>query len=149
MTEAKYFHGSHIYRTRNIDPRNTDIPDEAWYLPISTEYAKNIQKLLVKLETEWMAELQQQFNQLLMYDPELVEDFPIPPSPLRYSEAVAYQILRQDFRLLEVEAAALGFALIPVNQIHLFDSTQVRLMSNTNRLMDILNAYGSAEKVGG
>ena len=77
------------------------------------------------------------------------KDFPIPPSPMRYGEAVAYQILRQDFRFLEVEAAALGFALIPLSMIHLFDPTQVRIMSNQGRVMEILKAYGTAEKTGG
>ena len=149
MTDTKYFHGSHIYRARNEQPRNTDLPEQAWYLPISSDYAQNIQDLLVKIEAEWMKELGQQFNQLNMYDPELAKDFPIPISPMRYNEAVAYQIMRQDFRFLEVEAAALGFALIPISCIHLFDPTQLRMMSNQGRVMEILNAYGTAEKTGG
>ena len=160
MTDTKPFNKSHIYRdlhatnssTNNAthnQKRNTELPEQAWYLPISSDYAQNIQNLLVKIEAEWMKELGQQYNQLLMYDPELAKDFPIPPSPLRYGEAVAHQIMRQDFRFLEVEAAALGFALIPLSMIHLFDPTQVRIMSNQGRVMEILNAYGTAEKTGG
>lgn len=61
---------------------------------------------------------------------------------------MAQQILRQDFRFLEVEAAALGFALIPISMIQLFDPTQVRIMSNKSRIMEILDAYGTAEKTG-
>ena len=164
MTDTKPFNKSHIYRdlyatnsTTTNDSndktsnhkRNTELPEQAWYLPISSDYAQNIQNLLVKIEAEWIKELGQQYNQLLMYDPELAKDFPIPPSPLRYGEAVAHQIMRQDFRFLEVEAAALCFALIPLSMIHLFDPTQVRIMSNQGRVMEILNAYGTAEKTGG
>jgi hypothetical protein len=153
MTDTKPFNKAHIYRApngvSNATPRNTDLPDQAWYLPISSDYAQNIQDLLVKIEAEWMKELGQQFNQLTMYDPELAKDFPIPISPMRYNEAVAYQIMRQDFRLLEIEAAALGFALIPISVVHLFDPTQVRLMSNQGRVMEILKAYGTSEKTGG
>ena len=60
-----------------------------------------------------------------------------------------YQIIRQDFRFLEVEAAALGFALIPISCVHLFDATQLKMMSNQGKVMEILNAYGTAEKTGG
>ena len=143
MTDTTSLNRSHIYQTKK---RNTELPDQAWYLPICDDYAQNIQDMLVRLEREWMKELGQQFNQLLKHDHKLAQSFALPVSPMRYGEAVAYQIMRQDFRFLEVEAAALGFALVPINYVHLFDPTQVRLMSNSDRVMEILNAYGTAEK---
>ena len=146
MTDTTSFKPSDIFRTAHRTKRNTDLPDQAWYLPICDDYAQNIQDMLVKLEREWMKELGQQFNQLLLHDPELAKDFAMPLTPMRYGEAVAYQIMRQDFRFLEVEAAALGFALVPINYVHLFDPTQVRLMSNSDRVMEILNAHGTSER---
>ena len=110
MTDTTSFNKANLFRNQNKQNRNTDLPDQAWYLPICDDYAQNIQDLLVKLEREWMKELGQQFNQLLSHDMELAKNFALPVSPMHYGEAVAYQIMRQDFRFLEVEAAALGFA---------------------------------------
>lgn len=144
MTDTTSFNKANLFRNQNQQNRNTDLPGQAWYLPICDDYAQNIQDLLVKLEREWMKELGQQFNQLLSHDMELAKNFALPVSPMHYGEAVAYQIMRQDFRFLEVEAAALGFALVPINYVHLFDQTQIRLLSNSDRVIEILNAYGGA-----
>jgi len=146
MSDTKSFDASNIFRRHNPSIRNTELPDQTWYLPMTESYSKGIKDLLIRIESQWMKELGEQFNQLALYDPELAKNFPIPRSPMRYGDAVAYQILRQDFRLLEVEAAALGFALVPISVVHLFDPTQIRLMSNKDRIMEILNAYGSAER---
>ena len=144
MSNTNCFHHSMIYGTP-APKRNTELPDEAWYLPISDAYAQNIQNLIVQIESQWLKELQQQHFALSQSDPALANDFPMPPSPMRYGEAVAYQIMRQDFRFLEVEAAALGFALVPVNYVHLFDATQLKLLSNSDRLMEILQTYGTGK----
>ena len=146
MTDTTSFNKANIFRTPNQQYRNTELPDQAWQLPISDEYAQNIQDLLVKTEREWMKELGQQFNQLLLHEPKLAKTFAMPVSPMRYGEAVAYQIMRQDFRFLEIEAAALGFALVPINYVQFFDPTQVRMMSNGEKLMEMVEACGRREK---
>ena len=140
MTDTTSLNRSHIYQTKK---RNTELPDQAWYLHICDDYAQNIQDMLVRLEREWMKELGQQFNQLLLHEPKLAKTFAMPVSPMRYGEAVAYQIMRQDFRFLEIEAAALGFALVPINYVQFFDPTQVRMMSNGEKMMEMVEAYGN------
>jgi len=82
MTDTKPFNKSHIYgdlhatnssttndsndKTHN-HKRNTELPEQAWYLPISSDYAQNIQNLLVKIEAEWMKELGQQYKALKLW----------------------------------------------------------------------------------
>lgn len=146
MKKDQYFRSSDIYRRFNPNPHNTDIPDQVWYLPISSEYAKNIQNLLVKIEAHWRLNLQQQYDLLLESNLEQAKGFKVPSKPMRYDEAVAYQILLQDFQFLEVAAAALGFTLVPISTMSSFDPTQVKLISNRSRIMEILKAHGILEK---